>query len=281
MFSNRDISLGCVRAREKFLFHELTMSSVRRVWSVNNTHLFKVLTGGVFISTPGPTGEFGFVLAVLPDRQVPPSGEQARRFDFRYERFLNKSLKRAKKRMKGGDSHWKLIEKNKKTELLLPWLFRILQLQSDLCEEADQQLVDIVIDSHGRLDEFAIISRRHSFALWNGKHNWKLKIVRSEMKGKNVSVDIWSQLGNWDSCFSSEMNWCPMSLDSRHFEKAWKIEVEPIRWNIHRVYKLSLNCSKCVFCSANELRFHYRAMFSLLKWILTLTSHSSTSQSFV
>jgi hypothetical protein len=59
-----------------------------------------VLIGGVFVSTHGPTGEFGFVLAVFPDKHVPPSGEHARLLDFRYERFLNKSLndKRVKKR---------------------------------------------------------------------------------------------------------------------------------------------------------------------------------------
>lgn len=42
--------------------------------------------------TPCPTGVLGFVPA-LPDKHVePPRGEQARRFDFRYERLRNKSL---------------------------------------------------------------------------------------------------------------------------------------------------------------------------------------------
>lgn len=52
-----------------------------------------MLFGGVFVSvTQGPTGVLGFVLE-LPDKHVvPPSGEHARRFDFLYERFRNKSL---------------------------------------------------------------------------------------------------------------------------------------------------------------------------------------------
>lgn len=50
-----------------------------------------MLFGGVFASmTHGPTGVLGFVFA---DKHVePPSGEHARRFDFLYERFRNKSL---------------------------------------------------------------------------------------------------------------------------------------------------------------------------------------------
>lgn len=52
-----------------------------------------MLVGGVFVSmTQGPTGVLGFVPG-LPDKHVvPPKGEHARRFDFRYERFRNKSL---------------------------------------------------------------------------------------------------------------------------------------------------------------------------------------------
>jgi hypothetical protein len=54
------------------------------------THLFCVLAGGVLISmTFAPTGVLGFVLA-LPDKHV--DGEHARRLDFLYERFRNKSL---------------------------------------------------------------------------------------------------------------------------------------------------------------------------------------------
>lgn len=88
MFSSRDIFSDCGKEiKEKKVYLWIN----NKVW-VSRNYLFKVLTGGVFVSTHGPTGEFGFVFAVLPDRQVPPSGEHARRFDFRHERFLNKSL---------------------------------------------------------------------------------------------------------------------------------------------------------------------------------------------
>lgn len=54
-----------------------------------------MLFGGVFVSMThgGPTGVLGFV-PELPDKHVvPPRGEHARRFDFLYDRFRNKSLK--------------------------------------------------------------------------------------------------------------------------------------------------------------------------------------------
>lgn len=42
----------------------------------------------------GAIGELGFEPAALPPaRHALPSGEQARRFDFRYDRFRNKSLR--------------------------------------------------------------------------------------------------------------------------------------------------------------------------------------------
>lgn len=47
--------------------------------------------------------------------------------------------------------------------------FGILQLQANLREQADQQLVDVVINSDGRLDELAIVGRRHGFTLYNEK----------------------------------------------------------------------------------------------------------------
>lgn len=52
-----------------------------------------MLAGGVLVSMTGPTGVPGVFGPVFPDKQVvAPRGEHARRFDFRYDRFLNKSL---------------------------------------------------------------------------------------------------------------------------------------------------------------------------------------------
>jgi len=43
----------------------------------------------------------------------------------------------------------------------------VLQLEADLREQADQQLVDVVVDAHGRLDELAVVRRRHGLTLCN------------------------------------------------------------------------------------------------------------------
>ncbi len=37
-----------------------------------------------------------------------------------------------------------------------PCLFRVLQLESDLLEDADEQFVDVVLDATRRFDEFAV-----------------------------------------------------------------------------------------------------------------------------
>lgn len=57
-----------------------------------------MLVGGVFVSmTHGPTGVLGLVPGLADKHVVPPKGEHARRFDFRYERFRNKSLSLTRK----------------------------------------------------------------------------------------------------------------------------------------------------------------------------------------
>lgn len=66
------------------------------------SHLLCALPGGVLNSeirfVGGPIGVLGFV-PPLPVKQAvaaTPNGEQALRFDFRHDRFLNKSLKKMK-----------------------------------------------------------------------------------------------------------------------------------------------------------------------------------------
>lgn len=55
----------------------------------------------------------------------------------------------------------------------------ILQLQANLREEADQQFIDVVINSDGRLDEFAIVRRRHRFTLYNNKNRLNSRWYRA------------------------------------------------------------------------------------------------------
>lgn len=60
-----------------------------------NSYLFWALFDGVpLVSTiDWPTGVLGFVFE-FPDKHVAaPKGEQARRFDFLYERLRNRSLR--------------------------------------------------------------------------------------------------------------------------------------------------------------------------------------------
>lgn len=71
---------------------ELNNVSVNKAFNGDEIYLLWMLLGGVFVSiTQGPTGVLGFVF-VFPDKHVEPIGEHARRFDFLYERFRNKSL---------------------------------------------------------------------------------------------------------------------------------------------------------------------------------------------
>lgn len=176
-------------------------------------YLFWMLLGGVLVSmTHGPTGVLGFVPA-LPDKHVePPKGEHARRFDFRYERLRNKSLKSTREIIR-----WTWQSMEKRFTLNLTLTFRDFPISSGF-----ESVIRLII--HQRCDWFPpmfrwiynhkplpllcpLMRRIRWKEKWENKillSNWiksKLKsswIINSERSNKNFLMMI-PCYGQW--CF--------------------------------------------------------------------------------
>lgn len=81
-----------------------------------------------------------------------------------------------------------------------PWLFWIFQLETNLRQESHEQLIHIMVDPHGSLNELAVVRRGHRFALWNWKTGGKIFLVKfptmhfcckSNSKVSNLTTPLW------------------------------------------------------------------------------------------
>jgi len=65
----------------------------------------------------------------------------------------------------------------------------VLQLEPDLRQDAHQQLVHVVVDGHGRLDELAVVRRRQVLALCKNKQTVQQKL-KNKLTITNFQIDL-------------------------------------------------------------------------------------------